>query len=292
MYETASDGLFQPISNTSILRIEGKDAIDFAQSQFSNDVRALALNEWQWNAWLNAKGRVLTLFMLLRSGEQELLLVSADMPATQLVEALSRMVFRRKAVLTIAQDVCFQGHFGEALATSPSVRVSATEGPSQWRGQLDDASGRIWRIGPPPTNISRDEGFQLAWRIADLRRGLPHLPPQGSDLTAHQLGLDRLPALSLSKGCYPGQEIVARTHYLGKAHRRIARLCASSPLRDGAKLMVEGREVATLLNAIQTDQNTWEALASLPAEDDTLQTHSRLHTADGALVVRLPFEQA
>ena len=292
MYETASDGLFQPISNTSILRIEGKDAIDFAQSQFSNDVRALALNEWQWNAWLNAKGRVLALFMLLRSGEQELLLVSADMPATQLVEALSRMVFRRKAVLTIAQDVCFQGHFGEALATSPSVRVSATEGPSQWRGQLDDASGRIWRIGPPPTNITPNEGFQLAWRIADLRRGLAHLPAQGSDLTAHQLGLDRLPALSLSKGCYPGQEIVARTHYLGKAHRRIARLCASSPLQDGAKLMVEGREVATLLNAIQTDQNTWEALASLPAEDDTLQTHSRLQTTDGALVVRLPFEQA
>ena len=292
MHETASDSLFQPISNTSVLRIEGKDAIEFAQSQFSNDVRALALNAWQWNAWLNAKGRVLALFMLLRSSEQELLLVSADMPATQWVETLPRMVFRRKVLVTVAQDVFFQGRFDDELLATPSVRMAAAEGTRQWRGQMDDASGRVWRIGSPATNMTRDAEFQLAWRIADLRRGMPHLPPQGSDLTAHQLGLDRLPALSLSKGCYPGQEIVARTHYLGKAHRRITRIGASAPLHEGDKLMMEGREIATILNPVQIDQTTWEALAPLPTEDDTLPTHSRLQTGDGALVVTLPFDQA
>ena len=93
----------------------------------------------------------------------------------------------------------------------------------------------------------------------------------------------------------PGFINLRLTHAAKQAVVREVRTAADQFGRqpaNGAKLMVEGREVATLLNAIQIDQNTWEALASLPAEDDTLQTHSRLHTADGALVVRLPFEQA
>jgi folate-binding protein YgfZ len=65
------------------------------------------------------------------------------------------------------------------------------------------------------------------WLLADIRQGVPRLPAEGGSHTAHMLGLDRIQALSLGKGCYPGQEIVARTHYLGQSKRRLGRLRTS-----------------------------------------------------------------
>ncbi|MEZ5455244.1 MAG: folate-binding protein [Lysobacteraceae bacterium] len=270
-----------------MLRIDGTDAIDFAQSQFANDVRALSVNTWQWNAWLNARGRVRALFMLLRSGEQELRLVSADAPAEALADELKRMVFRRKLSLSVDSAGGFQGRFLADTAPASSMHPFLSEGEQQWRGHMDDASGREWRIAPSAPTSATTTDFSLAWRIADLRCGVVHLPPQGSDLTAHQLGLHRLPALSLSKGCYPGQEIVARTHYLGKSHRQLTRVGSSSPLHDGASLRVDGRETALLMNAIQISPDHWEALAALP--DAGEDSESMLTSADGAPVQRLPF---
>lgn len=289
MQQAASDSHFQPIPGTSILCIEGADAIDFAQSQFANDVRALRVNTWQWNAWLSAKGRVRALFMLLRSGDQELRLVSADAPAEALADELKRMVFRRKLSLSVDLSHCFQGRVHDHAVASSSAHPFVQEGEQLWRGHMDDASGREWRIAPHSNAIPSTDEFSRTWRIADLRCGVVHLPPQGSDLTAHQLGLHRLPALSLSKGCYPGQEIVARTHYLGKSHRQLTRVGASSPLRDGARLLVDGREMAALLNAIQINSDRWEALAALPDIGTDSESTSALTTEDGAAVQRLPF---
>jgi folate-binding protein YgfZ len=82
-----------------------------------------------------------------------------------------------------------------------------------------------------------------AWREADLRHGLPRLgPAQVEAWTPQMLSLDRLRAFSLKKGCYPGQEIVARTHYLGQAKRGLV-LVAGDALREGEAL-ADGRGAA------------------------------------------------
>lgn len=292
MHETASESLFEPLHDTSIVALEGVDAIDFAQSQFANDVRALAVNTWQWNAWLTAKGRGVALFMLLRSSEQGLRAVCTGMPAATLASALSRTIFRRKVTLKVVEGARLWGCFDTQAGETRPDRTCQSTGEEQWLGEMDDRSGRRWRISTHTPCPEASQAFETAWQLANLRRGLPYLQEQGSELTAHQLGLHRLPALSLSKGCYPGQEIVARTHYLGKGHRQLTRIAADSLLRDGSKLLCEGREVATVMNSLHVGPNAWEALACLSAQDEDNPIPGELQTEEGHRVSRLPFSNA
>ncbi len=213
--DTVADNLSLPLALpcTGLLRLSGVDAEAFAQSQFANDVLALAPGQWQWNCWLSAKGRVLAVFALLRQAPGELLLVLPDGGALALGQSLARFVFRRK--LTLAVDDAPVG----GLMAAPVRACGATAAIGE-DGVIEldwgsTATPRTLRIGAPV-----GDGDQMLWRQADLIAGLPRLDASQHDSwTAQQLGLDRLAAYSVRKGCYPGQEIVARTHFLGKAKR-------------------------------------------------------------------------
>ncbi|RZA13488.1 MAG: folate-binding protein, partial [Lysobacteraceae bacterium] len=100
------------------------------------------------------------------------------------------------------------------------------------------------------------------WTRADLAHGLPRLAPaQAGQWTPQQLSLERLNAFSVKKGCYPGQEIVARTHFLGQAKRGLALLQASTPVAAGADVMAAGRAIG-IIASVQGPL----ALAVLPLE--------------------------
>ena len=104
------------------------------------------------------------------------------------------------------------------------------------------ATPRTLRIGAPV-----GDGDQMLWRQADLIAGLPRLDASQHDSwTAQQLGLDRLAAYSVRKGCYPGQEIVARTHFLGQVKRGIALFEAASPPAIGAEVRDGERGIGTI----------------------------------------------
>lgn len=210
----------QRLPEFSVLAIEGSDSLAFAQSQFSNDATALQPGEWQWSAWLSAKGRVLAVFALLRRpGDEGLWLVLPDHPADLLAPALSRFVLRRKCCVRARPDLQVCGLFVDGMGNAPVDALACL------RMQGDVA--RVLCVLPADTGTGEAElAAATEWRLADIRQGLPRLPAEGGSHTAHMLGLDRLQALSLSKGCYPGQEIVARTHYLGQSKRRLGRLRA------------------------------------------------------------------
>ncbi|MDX1506764.1 MAG: hypothetical protein R3358_00700 [Woeseiaceae bacterium] len=106
------------------------------------------------------------------------------------------------------------------------------------------------------------DGDLDAWRLDNLRAGIPEIGQQQSEqFTAHMLNLDLSGAVSLDKGCYPGQEIIARTHYRGASRRRLARFDSDAPLTPCDKLEHEGRAVGEVVNAIGN-----ELLAVVPAD--------------------------
>ena len=74
----SSEAAFSALSGHQIVGLQGPEAAAYAQAQFSSDVSALAIGNWQWSAWLSAKGRVIAVFMLCRPSEDELLMVLAD----------------------------------------------------------------------------------------------------------------------------------------------------------------------------------------------------------------------
>lgn len=228
----------------SVLAVEGADAAAFLQAQTMNDVRALRPRQWHWNGWLNPKGRLHALFALLRTGEASFALLVPDLPALELGAALQRFVFRSKLRLDASDAWCVEGEFaGAAAHAAADADMAEPAAGDAWT--LDMAGGRRLHVsrdaladpsaGGTLANASAD-----AWFEQDLRHGLPRLPAaQREAWTPQMLSLQRLHAYSLSKGCYPGQEIVARTHYLGQAKRSLHLvegdgLVAGEPVRSAS----------------------------------------------------------
>ncbi len=249
-----------------VVALEGRDAAAFAQAQFMNDVSGLQPGHWHWNGWLMPKGRVLALFALLKWSDQKLWLLCPDADPVALAEGLKRFLFRSKVTVEVRDDFRVDGRF----AVPDVARGNAFDGDEESAVELDmgaEGGARCLRVRASD-DTTRDAdaggvaarvGFEARWRLFDLEHGLPRLPAsQIERWTPQQLSLERLHAFSVKKGCYPGQEIVARTHFLGKAKRGLALLEGDAAMdvdadvRDGeaalggvtASVGVDGRHVA------------------------------------------------
>jgi folate-binding protein YgfZ len=253
---------FLALQGHAVLALDGPDAVAFAQAQFANDVNALAPGHWQWSAWLTPKGRVVAVFALLRIDDSSLRLVLPDIDAVELGEALRRFVFRRKVAVAPRPDL----HVAGAFAAPAQVVGPALAGSEATALELDyGAPGlpRTLRLSPAPAPV--DDCVQAAWAVADLRLGLPRLPAsQREQWTPQQLALDRLRAFSVKKGCYPGQEIVARTHFLGKTKREPLLLRVADAVVPGAGVTQSGHTIGSVVSAAGTAPRL--ALAVLPLE--------------------------
>ncbi|MEG2804314.1 folate-binding protein [Stenotrophomonas sp.] len=253
---------FPRLSGHQLLSLDGIDAAAFAHAQFASDVTALPERHWQWSAWLSAKGRTIAVFQLIRVSPEQILLVLADGDADAIASQLQRFVFRRKVRITVCEDRIVAGSF-----TAPEAATGAAIAVDGETLELDvgsDALPRTLRIAPRPaaTDTGEEAGFALAWRQSDLRFGVPRLAAdQREQWTPQQLGLDRLNGYSVKKGCYPGQEIVARTHFLGKAKRALQLLRVGDGVASGASVQQNGAAIGTVAS-VAGDL----ALAVLPLE--------------------------
>jgi folate-binding protein YgfZ len=209
------------IAQVHCIAIEGTDARRFAQAQLSGDLRALAQGYWQWNAWLDAKGRVDALMHLVAVDEDRLLMVLRGGEAERVQSRLARYLLRTRATLVTK---AFGGFADDALEMG---HVEAN-GPDIVLGYGD----RSLRLGP--AIASPDPAASNDWRLADIRAGWPTLPPGEARFLPPALGLERLGAVSFDKGCYPGQEIAARLHHLGGHKLRLHHLRGPTPLPAGA----------------------------------------------------------
>ena len=231
----------------AVVAFQGPDALAFAHAQFMNDVRPLDDGQWQWSGWLSPKGRVLALFVLLRRSPESLWLVLPDADAQAFADALKRFVFRSKVKVEVRTDLHVSGCFGDGASCGSGgsrealISFAASAAPT-------DSSMRMVRIGEEPG--VDDPAAAARWKASDLRARIPRLPASQQDKwTPQQLSLDRLDAYSVKKGCYPGQEIVARTHFLGKAKRKLVLLETPTPLEPGAEVHDSENAAGTVVSA-------------------------------------------
>jgi folate-binding protein YgfZ len=239
------------------LRLDGPDALSFAQAQFSNDVHALAIGQWQFNAWLDAQGRVRALFHLLRIEEQRLLLVLRGGRAEDLIEPLRRFVFRSKLSI-------------EAL---PARLITDAPALPLYSWQHDD-NAVLLGCGDHSMRLDAqtlsDHPIEQAWRGRQIARSWPWLPDAAlSSLLSPALALEQLPAIAFDKGCYPGQEIVARLHYRGGHKRHLHRATVPAQVAAGSVVYESTREVGQLLD-VYTDHRAEVGDALLVLNDDAI----------------------
>lgn len=217
----------------STICFSGPDAASFLQAQLTQDVTG---GSGKLAAWCSARGRVIATGRLLDLGDDCIGLVIDPSVADRTAEGLQRFRFRAKVEIAapalpwstaaIAGDASF-----EALAALGFDRIKGFN-ECQRVGRLTavnigNAAPVIELYGPQESL----DGLQKVTRLsaeqhslARLQAGIPQIGAATSEkFTPHMLNLDLLGAVSFDKGCYPGQEIVARTHYLGDSRRRLGR---------------------------------------------------------------------
>ncbi|MFT4246834.1 MAG: hypothetical protein QM581_02195 [Pseudomonas sp.] len=250
---------FALLPEAEIVTLQGPDAVAFCQAQFASDAASLAVGHWQWSAWLTPKGRVIALFLLARPDEQTITLVLPDGDAGTIAEQLRRFVFRRKLRIEARGDLAAHGR----LAAAPTGGNQLAIEPDRLLFDLGTGDlGRTLCVQASTPQANSDTGLALAWRELDLRMGIPRLEAsQREQWTPQQIGLDRLGAYSVRKGCYPGQEIVARTHFLGKAKRSTRLLETDAHAQPGDEVRRDGQAIGSLASVA-----AGLALAVLPLE--------------------------
>jgi len=269
------------LDHLGVLAVRGVDARKFLQGQLSQDVLGLRVDQVVWAGLHNPQGRTLALLRLVPQGETDVLCV---LPRELLASALSvlrKYLLRAKATLTdesamwqivgLADDVALARDPGSARHEDSRIlwrhasdgRVLALEPHGATTGGVNEANGA--------TDVSTTS--RLAWLRADIVAGLPELTTQTSgEFVAQMLNLDALGGISFNKGCYTGQEVIARAHYRGRVKRRAQRFALPAgelPAPGASVTLVDGRSAQVLL-AAPTPSNI-EILAVAPTvEGDTL----------------------
>jgi folate-binding protein YgfZ len=254
-----------------VIALSGRDAVAFAQAQCMNDVESAPVGRWQWNGWLTPKGRVIALFALVRVASDTLWLVVPDADAQALAAQLQRFVLRRQLTVAVRDDLHASGRFEAPVRAAGAI----FDGDAATGIELDLGGFGIPRtLRIAPEAAERDAACEMQWTASDLRVGFPRLPPsQAEQWTPQMLSLERLNAYSVKKGCYPGQEIVARTHFLGQVKRGIAFFEAPSELEAGANVDVGAAPLGQIVSTARNGA-TWVALAVLPVDRPDAQIAS------------------
>jgi folate-binding protein YgfZ len=259
--EPEAPASFFALPGHRVIALSGRDAVVFAQAQLMNDVDAASPGRWQWTGWLTPKGRVIAVLALVRLAEDALWLIVPDADAAELATKLQRFVLRRQLVVSVREDLHVSGRFA-----SPDLAHGATFDGDEAQGIELDVSGfgirrtlRIDRAGS-----AHDAALEAQWLASDLRLGFPRLPvSQAEQWTPQMLSLERLHAFSVKKGCYPGQEIVARTHFLGQAKRGLVFFEAPEAPEAGANVDVGAASLGQIV-CVARNGALWVALAVLP----------------------------
>jgi folate-binding protein YgfZ len=252
--EIAVTGLvFADLGHLGVISVHGKDATDFLQGQFSNDVREVDEGHSQLSAYCTPKGRILGLFRLFRRGDSYYLRLPLD-TLDAVLERLRRYVLRAEVTLEDATDNFLRiGVTGKEAAvelaavigklpeqTSAAVttrdlsvlRVPGVHPRFEVYALSYDAARRVWDT----LNVRGAPVGLAAWQLTEIQAGLPNVYASTAELFIPQmLNLQLIDGVNFRKGCYPGQEIVARTQYLGALKRRMyaGRIAADTPPAPG-----------------------------------------------------------
>jgi len=225
--EHEGDQRIYPIAHLGVLTVAGSDAAKFLQGQITCNINDITDIKSSLGAMCNPKGRAITTFLLVKNADAFLMILPQELlPSVQ--KRLQMYVLRSDVSLTdSSDDLCLIGlSYGAALpGESPDFATGREENiviNFQNRSLIivkADNARKFW-------SEQIESGFQpddsAQWRYLDIISGIPWLTAATSEeFIPQMLNLDKLGGISFNKGCYTGQEIVARTHYLGKAKREM-----------------------------------------------------------------------
>ena len=229
------------LSNLGLISAQGEEAQSFLYSQFTNDLNLVTPSVSQLSSYCNPKGRMLSIFrVFIRDSNYHILLHRDVLEAT--LKKLTMFKLMAKVDLSdISDDLVSIGIAGpDTGATLNKLNFTI---PNEINHCIQDNETTIIRLPSDTTRMLLITNVQQAeqiwnqcsesiaiadhklWNLHDIVCGIPHVNANTSEAFIPQMtNLELINGVSFSKGCYPGQEVVARTHYLGKPNRRMFRI--------------------------------------------------------------------
>jgi len=319
---TAQGTVLCDLGQFGTLRVSGEEAQTFLQNLLSSDIREVTSGRAQYSSLNTAKGRVLATLLIRRDGDDYLLQLPREL-CEPIRKKLSMYVLRAKVKVTDASDEIItlglsgaeaQGILQSQFGELPQQHLAVSH-PSTNSGRTGDSQDSVIRISDTrfQIGISTERAKSLwadlsaktipagspCWNWLNIRDGIPVILPQTQEqFVAQMVNLDLIGGVSFSKGCYPGQEIVARTQYLGKLKRRMYRAhigCANAP-QPGDELFsadMEGQASGMIANAAAAPEGGFDVLAVVQiASHDAGPVHLGSLPGDRLTFQPLPYPTA
>jgi tRNA-modifying protein YgfZ len=288
----ASETIIADLSHLGLIQVSGADALTFLQGQLTQDVAKVTDQHAAYAGYCSPKGRLLAHFLVWKSDDSYFLQLPRVL-VEPIQKRLKMYVLRAKVVLAdVSQSSVRFGLAGSdaaAVITSlfgntPAQAMDIVRTPlatiialPNHRYQLivQGDAAELWQtlaqhaqaVGAP------------VWRWLRIRAGIPEIYPSTQEQFVPQMvNDDLLGAVSFQKGCYTGQEIVARLHYLGKAKRRMvgAHINIPEPPQPGDAIYgarLEGQAIGVVVDAAASPQGGWDMLVSIPVEENADSVH-------------------
>lgn len=247
------------LSHFGLIQVEGEDAFQFLQGQLTNDMREVTEDHSSLSSCCTAKGRMIANFRVFRRGPAYLL----QTPRANLESVIKRLrmyVLMSKVIIRdVSDDLARFGITGDCAvsllqAHFPDIPSTANEAVELAESVLIKMPGSLPRfevVGPSGDLIKlwqacesktkpMDQDF---WALQEIRAGIPTVFPETTEAFVPQMvNMQLIDGVSFTKGCYTGQEVVARMQYLGKLKRRMyfAHVESDTPPKPGDELFAEG----------------------------------------------------
>jgi folate-binding protein YgfZ len=303
----ARDGtVVAPLTDHGVIRASGEDAASFLHNLMTNDMASLAPDGNRFAGLCSAKGRLLATFTSWRDGADFLLALSADIQPA-ILKKLSMYVLRSKVKLTDAGNAVdllgLAGPSAPALIEALGAAVPGTGCTTPVAGgQVLGLAGKRYMLALTPDAAmaawpklaaqARPVGA-TAWRWLEIVAGQPRVVAATQEAFVPQMvnmEVAAVAGVSFTKGCYPGQEIVARTQYLGKVKRRMYRGKLAQPLPAGTNVFTpesQGQHCGALVTVAPAPEGGYECLLVVQSSGaEAGEIHAG--TADGHTVTLLP----
>lgn len=238
--DVALDGTLR-LADWGVIRARGPDAPSFLHGQLTNDVTHLAPGQARIAGYCSAKGRLMASFVMWRSGPEEILLAcSADLLAPTL-KRLSMFVLRAKCKLDDASaEWPLYGVAGAAAGSGPAWAVASDAGGTTIRLPEAVIDGRVVRralLAAPATPPAGPALDPATWSALEAASGIVRITAATAEQFVPQMvNLELIGGVDFKKGCYPGQEVVARSQYRGTLKRRGYALTGDAPMAPGQEV--------------------------------------------------------
>ncbi|QIL72616.1 folate-binding protein YgfZ [Diaphorobacter sp. HDW4B] len=301
MNHTASvpfDGVTPPLEHLGVIRVLGEDAASFIHGQLTQDFALQKPDQARLAAFLNAKGRMQASFIGVKRAADEILLICSRDLLPQTLKRLSMFVLRAKAKLSDASnDFVIYGLAGSAApAGAAPWSVSAQGDASIVQLYPADGQPRALLVAPVGSPAPQGQPLSLAlWQLSEVRSGVATLTqPIFEAFVPQMVNYESVGGVNFKKGCYPGQEIVARSQFRGTLKRRTYLVHVdATELAVGTEVFNASdadQPVGTVVQTAASPNGGLDALVSLQIASAEEALHAGSTSGPALQVQPLPYE--